>query len=272
MTEYSGTTNGRMPLAFNIMKLITNFPMSTPKPVRIDPRLTFPFHEPNNEQVMLRTGTLYNKKYGNEDDEPDALEFMKTPDNGVRVTFLGEEGKHLVSAEISVADATAMRDVFDELADFRQNLKRYIGTKVVSATKMRAHNYEKAHITKSDHPVNVLGSPDQYIYAVHYPSEDDDRGYNPWTSADHFESVARRINPEEGNMLELGEPVNQDWYFQTKVVRAIPMTSKDYKILVQGNKAATKDHFWQNGYFVQYDNGHESWSPKDKFEQAYQEA
>ena len=55
-------------------------------------------------------------------------------------------------------------------------------------------------------------------------------------------------------------------YIGTKIIRATPMTRDDAQKLLKrdigGNAAG-------DGYLVQYEDGYQSWSPKDVFEKAY---
>lgn len=58
-------------------------------------------------------------------------------------------------------------------------------------------------------------------------------------------------------------------YIGTKVIQAEPMTIQEYNqkhnIVVPANVNAT------DGYKVQYEDGYESWSPKEVFERCYRE-
>lgn len=56
-------------------------------------------------------------------------------------------------------------------------------------------------------------------------------------------------------------------YIGTKIVQAIPMTQEDF--LKRQGKWQVNQETYGGGYFVKYDDGYESWSPKDVFERCY---
>lgn len=60
-------------------------------------------------------------------------------------------------------------------------------------------------------------------------------------------------------------------YIGVKQISAKPMTMGEaYENgLLQKNRTITENEKTLDGYYVEYDNGHVSWSPKDVFEKAY---
>ncbi len=60
-------------------------------------------------------------------------------------------------------------------------------------------------------------------------------------------------------------------YIGVKQISAKPMTMGEaYENgLLQKNRTITEDEKMLDGYYVEYDNGYVSWSPKDVFEKAY---
>lgn len=57
-------------------------------------------------------------------------------------------------------------------------------------------------------------------------------------------------------------------YMGFKLIEAEPMTNIEYFAKVKG---ITGDVIVEDGYYVKYPDGYESWSPKDVFEKAYME-
>lgn len=62
------------------------------------------------------------------------------------------------------------------------------------------------------------------------------------------------------------ENINTEIYVGTKIIKAKPMTSDDFKI-EKGQSIGNDEN--QEGYRVQYDDGYVSWSPKSVFERCY---
>lgn len=71
-------------------------------------------------------------------------------------------------------------------------------------------------------------------------------------------SFADRIAAEKQKM-----PV----YIGTKVVQAAPMTQENF--LKKQGKYQQGQETYGDGYIVKYEDGYESWSPKDVFERCY---
>lgn len=59
-------------------------------------------------------------------------------------------------------------------------------------------------------------------------------------------------------------------FIGTKIVKAIPMTRGDAELKLKRNVGgeALRE---ADGYFVEYKDGYQSWSPKDVFESAYRQ-
>jgi Protein of unknown function (DUF2829) len=57
-------------------------------------------------------------------------------------------------------------------------------------------------------------------------------------------------------------------YIGTKIIRAKPMTRVDVEALLHRNIGGKQTG---PGYLVEYEDGYQSWSPKDVFEAAYRE-
>lgn len=60
-------------------------------------------------------------------------------------------------------------------------------------------------------------------------------------------------------------------YTGTKTVKAMPMTmgeAYERKLLEEGVKPS-EDETYKAGYLVEYEDGYQSWSPAEPFEQAY---
>ena len=55
-------------------------------------------------------------------------------------------------------------------------------------------------------------------------------------------------------------------YIGTKSIKAEPMTLSDYNEAFDRIVPSTKG---EDGYLVEYEDGYQSWSPKDVFEKAY---
>lgn len=126
-------------------------------------------------------------------------------------------------------------------------------------------------MTRKDFLEQVTGEgigdrPDSPGYLVEYPD-----GYQSWNVSTEFEKISRVITDDEyrsffgvesdGSLDENGF----QWYIQTKVVNAEFMGRGTY----EGNPDTHE--LQEAGYKVIYPNGHESWSPFVKFEEAYRE-
>lgn len=63
-------------------------------------------------------------------------------------------------------------------------------------------------------------------------------------------------------------------YIGTKQIEAEPMTMGDAyrRGLLHAGRVPNESEKSKAGYYVKYDNGYESWSPKDVFEQSYRVA
>lgn len=61
-------------------------------------------------------------------------------------------------------------------------------------------------------------------------------------------------------------------YLGVKTIEAEPMTADDYNKYIK-EKSSERNHYYsgedRRGYLVKYEDGYESWSPKDVFEKAY---
>jgi len=59
-------------------------------------------------------------------------------------------------------------------------------------------------------------------------------------------------------------------YIGTKIVKAEPMTEVDFFVNIKKQEIVSdKDN--RHGYLVIYEDGYQSWSPKETFERAYRE-
>lgn len=59
-------------------------------------------------------------------------------------------------------------------------------------------------------------------------------------------------------------------YIGTKIVKAEPMTEVDFFVNIKKQEIiSNKDN--RPGYLVFYEDGYQSWSPKETFERAYRE-
>lgn len=61
--------------------------------------------------------------------------------------------------------------------------------------------------------------------------------------------------------------LNLQKYIGTKIIKAVPMDESTF--LENYKNADVVDKETREGYFVQYDNDYESWSPKEVFESHY---
>ena len=63
-------------------------------------------------------------------------------------------------------------------------------------------------------------------------------------------------------------------YIGTKQIEAEPMTMGEAyrRGLLHAGRVPSESEKSKDGYYVKYDNGYESWSPKDVFEQSYRVA
>lgn len=59
-------------------------------------------------------------------------------------------------------------------------------------------------------------------------------------------------------------------YIGVKLLKAMPMTRGEYNNY-RGWKIPENENPNDKGYLVVYKGGHESWSPKDVFEESYKE-
>lgn len=62
------------------------------------------------------------------------------------------------------------------------------------------------------------------------------------------------------------ENINDEIYVGTKIIKAKPMTSDDFK-REKGQPVGHDEN--QSGYRVEYEDGYVSWSPKSTFERCY---
>ena len=77
------------------------------------------------------------------------------------------------------------------------------------------------------------------------------------TSKDTIQDIGANTRPEN---------VNDVIYIGTKVIKAVPMTSDEFK-KSKGQEVGLEEN--ANGYRVQYEDGYVSWSPKNVFERCY---
>lgn len=144
-------------------------------------------------------------------------------------------------------------------------MKTFIGSKLVKAKPM--DNYTFLEQVKGGE-VDVPGEevPEQAEgFLVEYPD-----GYQSWNTMDEFNRISRVITDDEyrsffgvepdGNLDENGF----QWYIQTKVVNADPVSKAGFE-----GRDIDSGTSSEAGYKVIYPNGHESWSPAVKFEEAY---
>lgn len=59
-------------------------------------------------------------------------------------------------------------------------------------------------------------------------------------------------------------------YIGTKIVKAEPMDKFTFQKTVKGETPSAEEENYE-GYFVQYEDGYKSWSPKITFERSYRE-
>lgn len=61
-------------------------------------------------------------------------------------------------------------------------------------------------------------------------------------------------------------------YLGTKLVTAKPMTREDAEAVLGKSNKPAKQEYSGEGYLVRYEDGYQSWSPKEVFDKAYKPA
>lgn len=61
-------------------------------------------------------------------------------------------------------------------------------------------------------------------------------------------------------------------YLGTKLVTAKPMTRVDAEVVLGKSIKPAKQDYSDDGYLVRYEDGYQSWSPKEVFDKAYKPA
>lgn len=142
-------------------------------------------------------------------------------------------------------------------------MKTYIGSKLVKAKPFTKHEFRETVKNQVKH-----SDEDEKGFLVEYPD-----GYQSWNTMDEFNRISRIITDDEYRSFFGVEPNGSldengfQWYIQTKVINAEP-TIKGNDI---PNEGTQEDKYHEEGYRIIYPNGHESWSPTVKFEEAYRE-
>lgn len=62
------------------------------------------------------------------------------------------------------------------------------------------------------------------------------------------------------------EAIRMETYLGCKIIKGAPMTFHEFMNKVKGQQVKHED---TPGYLVEYEDGYQSWSPKDTFERAY---
>lgn len=64
----------------------------------------------------------------------------------------------------------------------------------------------------------------------------------------------------------------KETYVGTKTIKAVPMNITDAEKVLGKSITPAKAEYSGDGYLVEYEDGYQSWSPKEVFEKAYKKA